>query len=169
MAHIRQSRPDSGFDLSHFDFCFESLFSSSLQMEPASKGPASAGPHRSQLEHNYSTEMCSSSDAGFFFKLIDFVHHTTLGSRVKQKTKRKRGRDDAPQRTLHTQSTGVFRSQETTASSHPTAVIKKKKKGAHHLAADRHDDQIFGHAEGVVRVPIGSRLPNLSYGSGLRV
>ena len=31
---------------------------------------------------NYFTEMCSGSEAGSYLRLIDFVHHSTLGLRV---------------------------------------------------------------------------------------
>jgi len=34
---------------------------------------------------NYFTEMCSGSEAGSYLRLIDFVHHSTLGLVVKRK------------------------------------------------------------------------------------
>ena len=37
--------------------------------------------------NNYFTEMCSGSEAGSYFRLIDFVHHSTLGLRVIKKKK----------------------------------------------------------------------------------
>ena len=44
----------------------------------------------SQFENNYFTEMFSGSEAGSYLRLIDFVYHSTLGSRViKQKKKKK--------------------------------------------------------------------------------
>jgi hypothetical protein len=39
----------------------------------------------SQFENNYFTEMCSGSEAGSYFRLIDFVFHSTLGLRAKKK------------------------------------------------------------------------------------
>ena len=36
------------------------------------------------------TEMCSGSEAGSYLRLIDFVHHSTLGLRVIQKKKKKK-------------------------------------------------------------------------------
>ena len=38
-----------------------------------------------QFENNYFTEMCSGSEAGSYLRLINFVHHSTLGLRVFQK------------------------------------------------------------------------------------
>ena len=37
---------------------------------------------------NYFTEMCSGSEAGSYLRLIDFVHHSTLGLRVIKKKKK---------------------------------------------------------------------------------
>ena len=34
-------------------------------------------------------EMCSGSEAGSYLRLIDFVHHSTLGSRVITKRRRR--------------------------------------------------------------------------------
>ena len=42
----------------------------------------------SQFENAYFTETCSGSEAGSYFRLIDFVDHSTLGSRVMKKKKR---------------------------------------------------------------------------------
>jgi len=39
-------------------------------------------------EGNYFTEMCSGSEAGSYFRLIDFVYHSTLGLRVIKKKRR---------------------------------------------------------------------------------
>ena len=39
-------------------------------------------------ENNYLTEMCSVFEAGSYLTLIDFVYHSTLGSRVIQKRKK---------------------------------------------------------------------------------
>ena len=36
----------------------------------------------SRFENNFFTEMCSGSEAGLYFRLIDFVYHSTLGLRV---------------------------------------------------------------------------------------
>jgi len=41
----------------------------------------------SQFEDNHFTEMCSGSEAGSYFRLIDFVYHSTLGLRVIKKKK----------------------------------------------------------------------------------
>jgi len=38
-----------------------------------------------QFENNYFTEMCSGSEAGSYLRLIDSVHHSTLGLRVIKK------------------------------------------------------------------------------------
>ena len=40
-------------------------------------------------ENNYFTEMCSGFEAGSYLKLIDFVHHSTLGLRVIKKKREK--------------------------------------------------------------------------------
>ena len=40
---------------------------------------------------NYFTEMCSSSEAGSYLRLIDFVYHSTLGLRVIKKRRRSLG------------------------------------------------------------------------------
>jgi len=32
-----------------------------------------------EFEHNYSTEMCSGSEAGSYLRRIDFVYHSTRG------------------------------------------------------------------------------------------
>ena len=37
--------------------------------------------------NNYCTEMCSGSEAGSHFRLVDFVYHSTLGLRVIKKKK----------------------------------------------------------------------------------
>ena len=37
---------------------------------------------------NYFTEMCSDSEAGLYLRLVDFVYHSILGSRVTKKKKR---------------------------------------------------------------------------------
>jgi hypothetical protein len=42
----------------------------------------------SQFKNNYSTEMCSSSEAGSYLRLIDFVCHLALALRVIQKKKK---------------------------------------------------------------------------------
>ena len=48
--------------------------------------PPPADRYSSQFESSYFTEMCSGSEAGSYFRLIDFVHQSTLGVRViKQK------------------------------------------------------------------------------------
>jgi len=39
-------------------------------------------------KNNYFTEMCSGSEAGSYLRLIDFVYHSTLSSRVIKKKKR---------------------------------------------------------------------------------
>jgi len=43
----------------------------------------------SQCKNNYFTEMCSGSEAGSYLRLIDFVYHSTLGSRAIKKKKRR--------------------------------------------------------------------------------
>ena len=49
-----------------------------------------AAVERSQFENNYFTEMCSGSEAGSYFRLIDLVYHLTLGLRVIKKKRRTR-------------------------------------------------------------------------------
>ena len=44
-------------------------------------------PDLLQVENKYFTEMCSGSEAGSYLRLIDFVHHSTLGLRVMKKKK----------------------------------------------------------------------------------
>jgi len=39
----------------------------------------------SQFEKKYFTKMCSGSEAGSYFRLIDVLYHSTLGLRVKKK------------------------------------------------------------------------------------
>ena len=43
--------------------------------------------HLVQEKNNYFTEMCSSSEAGSYVRLIAFVYHSTLGLRVIKKKK----------------------------------------------------------------------------------
>jgi len=43
--------------------------------------------YSSQFEHNYFTEMYSGSEAGSYFRLIDFVCHSNPGLRVMKKKK----------------------------------------------------------------------------------
>ena len=45
----------------------------------------------SQFENNYFTEMCSGSEAGSYLRLIDFVHHSTVGLKVIKKKKKLEG------------------------------------------------------------------------------
>jgi len=51
------------------------------------------------MSPNYFTEMCSGSEAGSYLRLIDCVHHSTLGSRIIKKKKKygpqAQGRDRA--------------------------------------------------------------------------
>ena len=42
--------------------------------------------------NNYFTEMCSGSEVGSYLKLIDFLHHSTLGLRVIKKKDRRTSR-----------------------------------------------------------------------------
>ena len=37
------------------------------------------------VRSDYSTEMCSGSEAGVYFRRIDFVFHSTLGLRIIKK------------------------------------------------------------------------------------
>jgi len=41
-----------------------------------------------EFENNYFTDVCSGSEAGSYLRLIDFVHHSTLGLGVIQKQKK---------------------------------------------------------------------------------
>ena len=41
-----------------------------------------------QCDPNHFTDLCSSFEAGLYLGLIDFVYHSTLGSRVIKKKKR---------------------------------------------------------------------------------
>ena len=43
---------------------------------------------RPQFENNLFTEMCSSSEAGSYVRLADFVNYSTLGLRVTKKKPR---------------------------------------------------------------------------------
>ena len=54
------------------------------------------------FQWNYSTEMCSGSEAGSYLRLIDFVYHSTLGLRVIKKKKTKSLRED-PRGCAHAQ------------------------------------------------------------------
>ena len=51
---------------------------------------ADVGSNVSQFENNYFTEMCSGSEAGSYLRLVDFLYHPTLGSRVIKKKKKNR-------------------------------------------------------------------------------
>ena len=42
------------------------------------------------FENKYFTEMCSGSDTGSYLRIIDFVHHSTLSLKVKEKKKKSR-------------------------------------------------------------------------------
>ena len=46
------------------------------------RGEAALPPGLVTREANYLTEMCSGSEAGSYFRLIDFMYHSTLGLRV---------------------------------------------------------------------------------------
>jgi len=48
--------------------------------------------YSSQFENNFFTEICSGSEAGSYLRLIDFVYHSTLGSRVTKKKEVLEGR-----------------------------------------------------------------------------
>jgi len=45
------------------------------------------GVEGSEFENHYFTEMCSGSEAGSYLRLVDCVHHSTLGLRVIKKKK----------------------------------------------------------------------------------
>ena len=45
------------------------------------------GEYSIQFGNDYFTEMCSGSEAGSYFRLIDFVYHSTLGLKVVEKKK----------------------------------------------------------------------------------
>jgi len=45
-------------------------------------------PRSAAVDLDYFTEMCSGSEAGWYLRLIDFVYHSTLGSRVIKKKKK---------------------------------------------------------------------------------
>jgi len=45
--------------------------------------------------------MCSGSEAGSYFRLIDFVYHSTLGLRVIKKKKKKKNREDLVAGNVH--------------------------------------------------------------------
>ena len=62
MAHIRQSRPDSGLD-------FQGKFLETLQDVASWLG---IGTSVLQFENNHFTEMCSGSEADSYLRLIDF-------------------------------------------------------------------------------------------------
>ena len=53
-------------------------------------------PASPQFENNYFTEMCSGSEAGSYFRLIDFVYHSTPGLRVIKKKRHARGHPGEP-------------------------------------------------------------------------
>ena len=56
-------------------------------VDPSSRERA---PLSSSLpSHRYFTEMCSGSDTGSYLRLIDFVHHSSLGLRVIKKKRRR--------------------------------------------------------------------------------
>jgi len=81
----RQSRPDSGLGLSHFQVKVLKIKQGVPSSLGSVAGPSSAG---SQFENNYFTEMCSGSEAGSYLRLIDVVYHSTLGLKVIQKKKK---------------------------------------------------------------------------------
>ena len=57
------------------------------------------------LNLSYFTEMCSGSEAGSYFRLIDFVYHSTLGLRVIEKKKRGVARQHVTVRTAGSDAT----------------------------------------------------------------
>jgi len=71
MAHIRQSRPDSGLG-------FQVKVRKTFEAVPSS-------PYC-----GWRPEMCSGSEAGSYLRRIDFVYHSTLGLRVVKQKKRRR-------------------------------------------------------------------------------
>ena len=66
-----------------------------LQLSNVDSAPSSART-TTQLENNYFTEMCSGSEAGSYFRLIDFVYHSTLGLRAIKKKKNNNNNDPPP-------------------------------------------------------------------------
>ena len=60
------------------------------------------------VKNNYCTEMCSGSEAGSYLRLVDFVYHSTLGSRVINKKKKKKDRVVQPARLLRLCSTPLI-------------------------------------------------------------
>ena len=110
LAHTRQSRPHSGIDktvtarLWHVQDSHGQIMARTRQSRPDSskyktargsfsggKGDAresvAGGKCRSRFENKFFTEMCSGSEAGSHFRLVDFVYHSTPGLKV---IKRKR-------------------------------------------------------------------------------
>jgi len=81
MAHIRQSRPDSGLGV-QVKVC------TPLQGDPSSRGEGQMQPIENRVENYYFTEMCSGSEAGSHLRLIDIVYHSALGLRVIKKKKK---------------------------------------------------------------------------------
>jgi len=76
----------SGWDLllgveGHVDVGQVELAASHWPEHPANR-------YSSQFENNHLTEMCSSSEAGSYSRLIDFVYHSTLGLRAIKKKKK---------------------------------------------------------------------------------
>jgi len=51
-------------------------------------GSVALGTIEGRSKNNYSTEMCSGSEAGSYSRLRDFVYHSTLGLRVIKKKKK---------------------------------------------------------------------------------
>ena len=56
------------------------------------EGAKGADRYCSQFQ-NYFTETCSGSEAGSYLRLKGFVYHTTLGSRVMKKNKKRASRE----------------------------------------------------------------------------
>ena len=72
--------------------------------------------YSSQSENNFFTEMCSGSEVGSYLRLIDLVHHSSLGLSVIQKKKKVRG---LKQSTLDVLITTFF-------SCHPSATLRNR-------------------------------------------
>jgi len=68
---------------------------------------------------NYVTEMCSGSEAGSYLRLIDFVHHSTLGlSVIKKKKKTPKSKPEAREQVVRSGS--HFRGNLTPSILNPT-------------------------------------------------
>jgi len=91
LAHMRQSRPDSGlgFQVKVLKIVHVVLSLLGSGQHVVGLGWLSEDRYSSQYKNNCFAEMRSGFEAGSYLRLIDFLYHSTLGWRVIKKKRRR--------------------------------------------------------------------------------